>query len=82
MLNESHPIIPPIRAPYDQSIYSNEFEEYEDLMINLKNELALKRRLLYKNNDHKARENPLIINELLYESDHDKIIDEIKFNIS
>jgi len=51
-------------------------------MINLKNELALKRRLLYKNNDHKARENPLIINELLYESDHDKIIDEIKFNIS
>lgn len=42
----------------------------------------MNRRFIYKNNDHKDRENPLIINEILYESDHDKIMDEIKFNLA
>ena len=42
----------------------------------------MNRKFIYKNNDHKERENPLVINEILYESDHDKILDEIKFNVA
>ncbi len=82
MLNNSHPITPPISPPFDQTDFSSDFISYRRLMNNIRQEMLLKRRYVYRDNDHPDRENPLLINEILYESDHDKILDEMKFNFA